>query len=347
MQIIIKNLHLLVAASVGVVMHQAAAAVELAPGLELRGYGHVAVRREAISAETPAAVEHDVSLLAAVALGERVRLWAQVAHLSETGRLRLDLMFLDWELSPQTTVRIGQARLPVGLYNETRDVQALRASANLPLLYGGDSASLDEGFRGVVVEHRLGSGLLGSLTIEAFAAWAVSPDVKPAELARLGGGRFSWATPWPALTVKLSGYSGYLRTAHSGAAGARPREQALVGSLQYEGRQWSFNAEAARLSSDDHRQRVAYAEAIRQLSPQWRAFVRAEYVRDEDVSSQEAVRQRKRLAVGAAWNASEHWGLRVEAARNSGRPEQLPASVTLDTARQRWNDARVSVNYLF
>ena len=75
--------------------------------------------------------------------------------------------------------------------------------------------------------------------------------------------------------------------------------------------------------------------------------MRAEAVHDRDLdASDEAPRRHRRLAFGAAWDA-QHWGLRLEAARNSGRLAEVPADVAPQTLRPRWNDYRVSVNYIF
>ncbi len=331
---------------VATAVHLNAAAFELAPGFELRGYGHVAVRHEAISAAASAETEYDLSLLGTLAVGEHGRVWMQVAKLSESRPVKLDLLFFDWELAPQTTLRIGQTRLPLGLYSETRDVQALRVSASLPLLHGGDAGSLDEGLRGLVVDHRFSGGDWGHFGIEAFAAWAVVPDVLRAERGKVAGGRLSWDTPAPGLTFKLSGYAGRLEGVETGVASQR-REQILVASVQYEVGPWVLAGEAAEVRAGDHRHEVAYVQAARELAPQWRAFVRAEALRDSDASGSEPERRRKRLSIGAAWNAGAHWGLRVEAARNSGRLDELPDGVTPETARPRWTDATVSVNYIF
>lgn len=331
---------------VATAVHLNAAAVELAPGFELRGYGHVAVRREAISAAASAETEYDLSLLGTLAVGEHGRVWMQVAKLSESRPVKLDFLFFDWELAPRTTLHIGQTRLPLGLYNETRDLQALRVSASLPLLYGGDDGSLNEGLRGVVVDHRFSGGDWGHFGVEAFAAWAVVPDALRAERGKVAGGRLSWDTPWPGLTLKVSGYAGRVEDVETGAA-ALQREQTLVVSAQYETGPWALAAEAANTRVVDHRHRVAYVQAARELAPQWRAFVRAEALRDSDASGAEPERRRKRLSIGAAWNAGAHWGLRVEAARNSGQLSELPDGVTPETARPRWTDATVSLNYIF
>lgn len=347
MRINVRTLDLLLATALvmGVPLH--VAAIELAPGLELRGYGHATLQRDAISAASAPEVEYDISLLGTLALGERSRVWLQVSHLSETRQARVDWAFFNWEATPQTTFRVGQARLPLGLHNETRDIQALRASASLPLLYEGDEGSLNEAMRGVVVDHRFDVDQLGSLGVEAFAAWAVVPDTQRAEHGKVAGGRLSWDTPWPGLTLKVSGYAGRLEDVEAGVV-ARQHEDVLVASAQYADGLWSMAAEAARGRADTHRYTIGYAQVDRQLAPQWRAFLRAEALREVLAGSvDQNSRRLRRLAIGAAWNADDHWGLRIEAARNSGRPEEAPDGVDAGTVRPRWNDVRASVNYIF
>ena len=208
----------LLAAIAAATIHLQAAAIEVAPGLEVHGYGDAGFLRETVSPQSSIKSDHDLSLLGTFQVIEGGRVWAQLAHLSATDRVRLDLLFFDFEINAGTTIRIGQARLPTGIYNETRDVQSLRASASLPLLYAGDPVAIDKALRGLTLDRRFGTTALGAFEVEAFAAWGVVPDGEDAERARLAGGRLTWVTPVDGLTLKLSGYSGHLR----GRPGAEP-----------------------------------------------------------------------------------------------------------------------------
>ena len=336
---------LLLAAIAAATFHLHAAAIEVAPGLEVHGFGDAGYVRESVSPQSRTRAEHDLSLLGTFQVFQGGRVWTQLAHLSPNDHMRLDLLFFDGEIDAQTTVRIGQARLPIGVFNETRDVQSLRASASLPLLYAGDPVAIDNALRGVTLDRRYGSTALGSFQVEAFVAWGLVPGGEREENARLAGGRLTWVTPVNGLTLKLSGYTGHLRD----VAGPNPKplEQAFVGSARYEAGPWTLTAEAANSRAEDHAYGAGYIQLDRQLAPGWRAFLRAESVRDHALDgSDEAPRRHRRIAFGPAWDA-QHWGLRLEAGRNSGRLAEVPADIAPQTLRSRWNDYRVSVNYIF
>ena len=340
-----NTLGLALAAISAAAFHLHAGAVEVIPGLEIHGYGDAGYVRDTVSPHSATTPEHDLSVLGTFQVFQGGRVWTQLAHQTASDRVRLDLLFFDGELDAQTTVRIGQARLPTGIYNETRDVQSLRASASLPLLYAGDPVAIDKALRGVTIDRRYGSNAFGSLQVEAFLGWGLVPDGEGGEKARLAGGRLSWVTPIEGLTLYLSGYTGHL--AHDPGPDPRPLEQAFVSSTRYETGPWTLIAEVADSRADGHAYGARYIQLDRQLATAWRGFLRAESVRDRDPGETEgSPRQHRRLAAGVAWD-SRHWGLRLEAALDSGRLAEVPAGTEPQTLRPRWNDYRASVNYTF
>jgi hypothetical protein len=329
---------------VGAFLATPACGVEITDRLDLYGYGHLQAQRNVERSDAGGEVAHDVSLLGSLKVADGYRLWAQVAHTSELHRLRLDWAFLDIEVTPRLTAHLGQARAPLGLLNDTRDAQALRATASLPLLYGDDLGLVDESLRGGVADWRAPPTGYGEFTVEGWLAASIVPDAGDARDARLVGWRLSWSSPLPGLTLKLSGYSGRVR-AGDGAADEddAPRaadyesKRSYIVSAQYEAAAWIFSAEAGRTRFGDRRAGAAYVAAEWRASAQWRGFARVEAAHRNNPDDGESI-TRRRGAVGLAWLPHEHWGARFEIGRNRESGAPGPGS---------WNDARLSANFVF
>lgn len=328
-----------------------AAAQDLtADGFDLHGYGHVEALHRG-GTDGGSEVEHDVSLLGHWRLNQRGSVWLQLAHLSETRRVRVDWGFLDWELTPTVTLRAGQVRLPLGLYNETRDVQALRPSASLPLLYDEDLRLADESLRGLSFEQR-GDALSGEFSMEAYAALAMVPDADKAARSRVLGGRLTWNHPSTGVTLNLSGYAGRTSSsAETGDADGEPahagwqRKRGLVVSGRLDRGSWTFDAEAGLARLGDVRLSTAYGQASRRLSDQWAMFVRAERMQLRPEGA-EALRL-DRLSAGLAWSPSPRWGLRLEASRERGARLHEVEDATTEPVTGSQNVVRLSVNTSF
>lgn len=330
-----------------------AGAQEPTSGLELHGhgYGHAAAETNAEGPADGTRAAHDLSLLGSVGLGGRYRLWAQIAHTSELQRLRLDWAFLDVDLTPQLTLHLGQARVPLGLINETRDAQALRPSASLPLLYSDELSLADEALRGGVLDWRAPGGSFGELTFEGWLARNIVPDAGAARRARVAGARLSWDTPLPGLGFKLSGYRGRVANvdddedddddgAPAVPAAFRPAyesKRSFVASVSYDTGAWKLTAEAGRSRVGERSAKAGYLEVQWRPLDRWHGFARLEGAHRANDDSGAAATHR-RAAAGLAWMAHEHWGVRLELGHNreTGRP-----------GRGRWNDALLSVNFVF
>jgi hypothetical protein len=306
--------------------------------LALHGYGHVISERSHATDRPEHEIEHDLSLLGTWAFHPRAKAWMQIAHLSETGRLRLDWAFVSFELHETCSVYAGQARLPIGLGNETRDVQALRPSATLPLLYNDDLGLADEAFQGAMIEERLRWPANVDLTVEAYAAAAMVPDADDAQRGRVLGGRVSLQPEGTGLTFKLSGYAGRVKTDED----ARARKQALVASVMLERETWSLQAEYGQARLGEQSLALGYVQADYRLAESWQVFTRFDQgsQREQGV---EPLRERS-LAMGLAWKPSQHWGMRLEWSHHRG---QIASEEDEQPARPRWNKVALSANYMF
>jgi hypothetical protein len=311
---------------------------ESEPAIDFHGYGQLSESKNASAPDDGVETGYELSLLAIWRIRPDWKAWLQLAHYSETHATRVEWAFVDWAVSGSTSVRAGQTRLPMGMINEARDVQALRNSASLPLLYEGDHALIDEAIRGVIVEQRKAIAQAGEIVAEYYAAGAVIADQASAQSARIVGGRVQWMSPFPGWDFAASAYAG--RAAPSTASGTWSDRHAVVLSAKWHATaQWDLTGEYGSGRLDGTGMRAGYLQLDHPLAANWALFMRAESSRRQvDIDGTTDVHER--YSGGLAWKLSPHWGARLEAGRN--RPSTSGGSAA---AAPAWNDATLSVNY--
>jgi hypothetical protein len=300
-----------------------------APPLELHGYGKLSLRQHADAPDDVREFDGDVSLLGVWRAHERVRLWMQLSYYKELGHARVEWSFVDWDAAADLTLRAGRVRLPMGLYNEARDVQSLRNAATVPLMYEGSTALVDEVMRGVVVEHRCAQGLVA----EVYAANGMVADEGGARSAGIAGLRLQWSPPGADQALSLSALSGRQAPAE-GLSQWRSKQVFTAGAKQRLGA-WEASGEVGAGRADGFALRSAYVQADLDLGAAHAVFARADLARrmGEDRA---ASLVRSRLAGGWAWKPDPGWGLRAEVGVGRGGPPD---------AQRRWSDFMLSLNF--
>lgn len=309
---------------------------------DLHGYGQVSEVRNESAPGGGFRFDYDLSVLGVWRMRPDIRAWVQLARHRDSST-RLEWAFLDWDVSSANTVRLGQARVPMGLVNEARDVQTLRNSISIPMLYDEEHGLVDEALRGVIVEHRRESSKTGGLVAEAYAAGSmVSDETSNGVSARIVGGRLQWTPPSSDWTFAASAYGGRQASSEPDAAPGRHARHALVMSAKLHAMNWDFSGEIGAGRHGEGEVRVGYLQADRGIAPQSAFFVRAESAHRRSLDD-DGSQWRSRLAMGLAWKPSPHWGLRVEAGTNRASP--MASSSPAAPPRTQWNDVAVSFNF--
>jgi hypothetical protein len=316
----------------------AGAQVKLGP-VELHGYGDVT----AVHADSDAAhgweVRHDVSLVAHLPLSERVEFWAQGAHLGEGVGLKLDWAFFNWQLTPATTLRIGQIKLPFGLINETRDVQALRPSVSLPQLYTDDLSIIDEAFRGVAVEQRIAGASGSETTLELFAARQIIPDADDARTGYVFGSRISWKPAASSWMYRVSAYAGHVDPLEYLPVADRQDKYAFALAAERSWDAWQLQVEVARATVDVVDKTPAYLQLRRRWSDRWASFIRLE---STQLIFEGETGRWDRAGAGLAWMPTHHLGARMEVSRNKrGQHSEILHQ------NESWFEASFALNFVF
>ena len=242
-------------------------ALEVGGQFEIHGYGDLTHTRSNVDAtgqrQGAQQTAHDISFVAAWQLDERTKLWAQLGKNSELKWGHIDWVFIDYQAASGQTWRLGQIQLPFGLHNETRDVQALRPSASLPLVYLESLALVDEFIRGASVKHRVAWGEQ-SATVEAYAATELRSDGAEIMQGRVGGARAIIETPMEGLTLRASGYRGRFKVS---PGDQQHTKYGWALSARFADGRLDLQAELARSFVLDHGVSAWYVQAAHTLTP--------------------------------------------------------------------------------
>lgn len=323
-------------------------AVDFGDSLHLHGYGDLAQTHSNVDAsgERRGArlTTYNVSLVGTWDLSERTSVWAQVFQSNEPSRPRLDWAYVDHQAANGLRWRVGQVRLPFGLHNEFRDVQALRPGATLPMVYDEELGIVDESFYGgsLESEHRFGSG---ALSYEIYAAGALLPGGDRTSYGRAIGGRAMFETPLPGLSLRASGYSARLDPERDGA---RLAKRATALSLRWERGPWEVQAETSRAWRYDDAIRAHYLQGSWQPLDAWELMARIERaVTDNAQSGNDAFRENRKV-LGLAWRFNHNLGVRLEHRWHRGYGLAVTHEVLEPgEGRARSQSSVLSVNYQF
>lgn len=325
-----------------------ARAVDVSEEVSLHGYGDIGRARSNVDAtgqelggrETMS----NLSLVGIWQASERTKVWAQLFRSSDLGKVRVDWAFVDYQSPAGQTLRVGRVRLPFGLHNESRDVQALRPSASMPYLYNEELALADESFDGASVEQRFTLGG-GAATVEVFAANRLLSGGKQSARGTAIGARAIVETPVEGLSFGASAFAGRLTP---DTADTRGSKRGWAASARYRHEAVDLQAEVARGFLYERRVSTWYLQAAHDVGERWQAFVRLERIVTDTAQRGDDAFQEQRWAVGTAYRINEHFGIRLEQQFHRGYAiPVLSETVEAGAGRHRWTSTLLSANYQF
>lgn len=156
---------------------------------------------------------------------DRLRVGAQLFSRDlvryDNNRVELDWAYADYGFADAVAVAVGRIKMPIGLYNESLDVDAARTPAFLPIsVYALRSRDLFLSVDGAKVHGRVGLGDAGAGEYALYGGWKrISTDSGTAtyfselglgerivdiEVGHIVGGMAQWDTPVPGLALRAS-----------------------------------------------------------------------------------------------------------------------------------------------
>jgi hypothetical protein len=323
-------------------------AVELGESVELHGYGHLGfLKTDAnryLKADTVGTWQYrDLALLFTGKLHDRSKAWAQLY--GSDGKVRLDWAFLDYQLASGPTLQFGQIKLPLGIYNETRDVEFIRPSSMRPFLYQDAAEISDEAYRGLglLYDHDLGGG---SMSWNVYAGRIVEfEEDHPHIHKRLVGARAVYRTPVEGLSVMASAYDSEIEMKESGEAG---HKRVAVLSLDHFRGDLDLKAEYARKTAFGEVAETWYAQAAYTFNDKWTPYVRYDYVTTDRANRADPSFYQRATVLGLGYKISSNVGLRLETHINHGYALPVASEeVEAGAGETDWTMTAFSLSFFF
>lgn len=322
-------------------------AVDLTENVELHGYGHVGFlatdANRYLKADRNGTEDYrDLALLFTAKLNEQSKAWVQLYSIY--GKARVDWAFVDYQIANGPLLRLGQAKLPIGLYNETRDIEYSRPSSLKPFLYQDATEMTDKAYRGLglTYDHTLGSG---NLTWDAYAGHAVEYQSQDHRHYGLAGGRLSYQTPVDGLRAMLSAFANNLEKV---ATGETSRKKAWVLSLDYTRDALDLKAEYGHVTSFEETGVTWYGQAAYTLRERWTPYLRYDYITTDRANRADPSFYQRATVVGLGYRFNDNLGLRLETHFNHGYAMPVAAGeMDAGTGKTDWRMTAVSLNFIF
>lgn len=329
-----------------------AMAVEIGDKVSVHGYGHTSYFRTDGSGSWDDSL---VSLLFVAEVADRTRVWVQLHN--TTSISHLDWAYVDYRVNPLLTVRGGQIKLPVGLYNEIIDARFLQQSTLPPMLYQEGAGFSYENMRGfnASLTQQLGAG---NIVYTGYAgAVATAPDTPATTVYRnLAGVNATWNTPVEGLRLMASGFRNQEQEGDTNlvASGEGARSVGLL-SVDYLGDRWDLKGEGGRASFNGLKSRTGYAQVAYAFSESIKPFVRYDTIKFGEGSSNDT--KQTTYTLGVTYKLNDNVALRLEGHRSNGyalayggwlasSPGGTPDPAEAPS-KQRSNALGISINFIF
>lgn len=205
---------------------------------------------------------------------QRVRVGAQLfvrdlGHY-DNGRLELDWGYVDYHAHDWFDVQVGRVKIPLGLYNESQDIDAARTSVFLAQsVYPTRLRELLVSVDGGKVAGRFDLADAGALSYTVFAGTKHFDDdgayatyvgetarftVEDLDVGPVFGGMLHWDTPLPDVSLRFTAYQSHdidvRGTSLSGTTRLTTDSRSLVTSVQWEPHDWTITAEYLHIDTD-------------------------------------------------------------------------------------------------
>lgn len=329
---------------------QSALAVEINDKLSIYGYGHQAYMRTNGNAYLEADKKGDwgygaLALVIAATLDDKTKVWMHLHNTAET--TRMDWAYIDRQVSAGLALRAGQIKMPVGLYNEIRDIKFLQLATLAPALYQEASRMTDEGYRGLglTYNHAVGAG---SLSWDGYTGQVVDLEVLAGtakeKMRRMVGGRVTYNAPVDGLRFMASTYDSRLQQG-GGLEGSR---RVWILSADYKANNLDIKAEYAPMKFFGIKSKTYYAQAGYTLAEKWTPFARYDYVTTDSTQSDDPSYYQKTATIGVGYKFSDNVGFRLEDHFNRGYALPVVTGETVAGAgKNNWNMLVASINFIF
>jgi hypothetical protein len=322
-------------------------AVDLSESVQLHGYGHVGAlntdSNSYLNANNGTTWDYkDLALLFTGKINERSNAWIELFSIE--GKNRVDWAFVDYQVANGPLLRLGQIKLPIGLYNEIRDIEFIRPSSLQPFLYQESVDITSEAYRGagLAYDHEFGRG---GLTWDIYGGETVEYDTGEHKHTGLLGGRVSYQTPVEGLRAMLSTFAESLTLI---ATNESSDKHSYIISLDYSPGELDLKTEFGLATAFGKKIETWYVQAAYSLNENWKPYLRYDYITTDVDNSSDPSFYQYATVVGLGYTINANFGLRMETHFNHGYAMPVVADqMSAGTGAINWKLSAISLNFNF
>ncbi|MEK6726050.1 MAG: porin [Deltaproteobacteria bacterium] len=331
-------------------IQSAAHAVDVEDRVEIHGYGHQGYLQTTdntyLNTDTNGTWDYNaLALLFTAKIDDKSKIWMQLYGNSE--KMRLDWVFIDYQLTGNLTGRAGQIKMPLGLYNEIRDIKFLQLSMLQPMLYQEAAEIAHEAYSGVSIVYNRDFGG-GNLSWDAYLGQGVDFEASATLKNRsLVGGRVTYKTPVDGLRFMASAYNNKKENTALAEKGAL---KTWVLSADYTNNNWDIKAEYANMDNDleGESSNTYYAQAGYTLGEKWTPFVRYDYLTTDVAERTDPSYYQKTTVLGLNCKINDSIAVRLENHWNNGYALPVASGeVIAGAGKTDWNMFAAGISYIF
>lgn len=350
--------------------------------VQIHGYGNqdfiMTNKNDFLGAEEGTWDHNTMSLVFTANVTDDTSVWAKIFARSE--KTSMEWLYVDYKAGGGVDLRIGQMKLPIGIFNLIRDMKFLHLAETDPYMYSEEVDLIFENFRGVEVEYNtrwFNIDVIGGAPemeeSEEAAEWefdltpgagTLTMNTEEVEVRNLIGGRLTLKTPLEGLKLMFSGATFHeertmteifvdLATAtitETVSPEEVGREKLWVASLDLERGHLDVKAEYARKSGMDEQMISYYGEAGYTVFEKLTPFVRYDYIATDRNSKGDPAFYQKDTTVGIGYHVNDYFKVKVENHFINGYGLAVATGdvdPTSPDAAERWNMLVAGVNFMF
>jgi len=317
-------------------------------GVEIHGYGHqgflVSNENEYLDAGDEGTWNYtSMAIVFSSKVEDNTTVWIQLYGEDEVG---IDWVFVDYRFNNNLSVQLGQVKLPMGFYNETRDARFLQLSTLLPAMYRTEAELIHEAYRGIRAIYDLELGGAGSISFEPIGGQLLDESMGHKQ-GQMFGGRITYQAPLEGLS--LAGASTFSKIEMDMMGNTMKGDMKMwYGGVEYVNYGFDLKSEYVWMKMFDETHSSYYAQAGYTFFDKLTPFVRYDYNSTDDDQSSDPSYYQKCASVGVGYKINYNVSLKAEYHISDGYAMPVASGeVNAGAGEDNWNMFVASINFIF
>ena len=356
------GIRIFVVATLLLVVHASAFAALGDDRISVTGYGDAgyikALENKYVKRENGSTWDYNyLALIFTGKIDDQTKVVARIHNGTEGAETSSNGAYINHNTSTNLTLRAGQMKVPIGIYNEIRDIKFLQLSTLEPLMYREPTDTLPASYQGISAFYHIDMGT-HRVTLDFYTGEPVGSHVYDAEgifVKDIYGARATYKTPFD-VKFSLSQYQNDIKFAQQTTPALLPTAVATsegvrrvtVVSVDYAGKNWDFEAELLNASEFDKQGRSYYAQMAYTFGGNITPYIRYDYFNYDIKTDLVPTDYQTSKSLGFSYKLNHSVSLRMENHWNQGYATAKPATpADALLAKVDWTIFTMDVSFIF